>query len=143
MTTDGAYTTVWTIVQRARTGHVGDFLTDEVCHLARKSSSQLFFRPAGTCRFPQLFPTACAVGCILAPLRGEFLIAGQVPLGWRSVGVIEAEASAVSLGQTLNCYGLAETPSLPWNEFDLFSIGDVRVENGPLCSLWQKWHPLT
>jgi hypothetical protein len=30
MTTDGAYTTIRTIVQRARTGHVGDFLTDEV-----------------------------------------------------------------------------------------------------------------
>ena len=56
MTTDGAYTTIWTIVQRARTGHVGDFLTDEVCHLARKSSSQLFFRAAGACRFPTFFP---------------------------------------------------------------------------------------
>ncbi len=32
-----------------------------------------FFRPAGAGRLP-LFPTACAVGCILTPLRGSGLM---------------------------------------------------------------------
>jgi len=30
---------------------------------------ELLFRPAGACLF-RTFPTACAVGCILTPLRG-------------------------------------------------------------------------
>jgi hypothetical protein len=33
-------------------------------------SSQPVFRPAGAGRFLVFFPTAYAVGCILAPLRG-------------------------------------------------------------------------
>jgi len=31
---------------------------------------RLFFRPFGACSFLLVVPTACAVGCILSPLRG-------------------------------------------------------------------------
>jgi hypothetical protein len=44
---------------------------DGVVHWGGASVVSVFFRPFGAeLRFISSYPTACAVGCILAPLRG-------------------------------------------------------------------------
>ena len=48
---------------------------------------ELFFRPFGACSFPAVSPTACAVGCILSPLRGFSGAESTVPQGLWNEGL--------------------------------------------------------
>jgi hypothetical protein len=43
--------------------------------------SPFFFRPFGAYGFRVLSPTACAVGCILSPLRGWIGIGADLSIG--------------------------------------------------------------
>src|SRR5208337_1400548 len=65
-------------------------------HCFGTDKNELLFCPAGAVTLSQFFPTACAVGCILTPLRG---------CGWRLV-----DMSFTSLLCAGGCSGSADPP---------------------------------